>query len=119
MSLRLARRSFELNTSAAFHSRLMKPARQHLEELLENINISKPSATLISNVTGEEIVEVDMIKTLLLRQLTSTVNWLGCMNTLSKRELPVIELGPGNVLSTLMKRHGIPDVSSYSGDCTS
>ena len=93
----------------------MESAAQELEELLNNVHFSEPNATLISNVTGEIITEFDSIKPLLLRQLTSTVHWLGCMNTVKKRNLPVVEMGPGNVLSTLMKRHGISDVSFFSG----
>ena len=114
---RLAKRSFELNTSAAFHSRLMNSATKQLKELLERTHFSTPKATLISNVTGETVDSSDeRLQTLLLRQLTCTVNWLGCMDTVMKRKLPVIEIGPKPVLSTLMKRHGIEDVSFYSGE---
>jgi [acyl-carrier-protein] S-malonyltransferase len=99
------RRATLLNVAGAYHSRLMESAYQKFGEALLDVQMQMPKFAVISNVTGEEVKTLPEIRRTLQEQITSTVRWLDCMETLLDRGCDLfIELGPGGVLVGLLKR---------------
>jgi [acyl-carrier-protein] S-malonyltransferase len=101
-----ARRAVRLNVSGAFHSPLMRPSAPGLRVALEAARIGDPSFPVFSNVTEQPCTSATEAADLLLRQLTSPVRWAGLVRNLSAAYPGAlfIEMGPGNVLTGLMKR---------------
>ena len=100
-----AKRAVQLNVSGAFHSPLMAPAATGLEAQLSDVEFGKPNYPVVSNVTTQPVDDVGEAKRLLVQQLTSPVKWTGCIQTMIAHGVnEFIELGPGNVLTGLMKR---------------
>ncbi len=100
-----AKRVVALKVSGAFHSELMEYARQDLAEAIDKAAISRAETPVVANVTARIVTEPVEIRRLLIEQLTSPVRWAESMQTLTDRGVDtVVEVGPGNVLSGLMKR---------------
>lgn len=100
-----ARKTVRLNVSGAFHSPLVEPAQRELVEYIGQFTFNQPAAGIISNVDATVIRSVDAIVDALSRQLTSPVLWADSMETLFRRwEGRILEVGPGKVLTGLMKR---------------
>lgn len=100
-----AKKAVQLNVSGAFHSPLMAPAATGLREQLNSVQMVAPRFAVMSNVTAQPISEPDEARKLLVEQLTSPVRWTACVRTMIERGVTqLIELGPGNVLTGLMKR---------------
>jgi [acyl-carrier-protein] S-malonyltransferase len=100
-----ARRALRLNVSGAFHSPLMASAEAGLAEKLESARFAAPRFPVVSNVTAEPVTDAAAARELLLRQLTAPVRWAACMRAiLSAGVQDFVELGPGSVLSGLLKR---------------
>ncbi|HEX7117211.1 MAG TPA: ACP S-malonyltransferase [Longimicrobiales bacterium] len=100
-----ARRALPLNVSGAFHSPLMAVAEAGLAEQLGTVAMERPAFPVVSNVTAEPVVEVEAARDLLVRQLTSPVRWTACVRTMLDAGVErFLELGPGSVLSGLLKR---------------
>jgi [acyl-carrier-protein] S-malonyltransferase len=100
-----AKRAIPLQVAGAYHSRLMQPAQDRLAAALEGVALREPSVTVVHNVTARPAAGVGEIKGLLVRQVTSSVRWSDSMQWLiGQGYTRFIELGPGNVLSGLMKR---------------
>jgi [acyl-carrier-protein] S-malonyltransferase len=100
-----ARRAIRLNVSGAFHSPLMESASSGLAERLRSVEFSEPRFPVISNVTAEAVSETGMARDLLRRQLTSPVRWADGIRTLRSQGVAIfIELGPGSVLTGLLRR---------------
>ena len=100
------RRATLLNVAGAYHSRLMQSAYEKLGAELSNMEMQLPRFPVISNVTGEEVKTLPEIRRTLQDQVTATVRWVDCMETLLE-ECGCdffIELGPGNVLAGLLRR---------------
>ena len=100
------RRATLLNVAGAYHSRLMESAYEKLAAELLNMEMQLPRFPVISNVTGEEVKTLPEIRRTLQDQVTATVRWVDCMETLLE-ECGCdffIELGPGNVLAGLLRR---------------
>jgi [acyl-carrier-protein] S-malonyltransferase len=100
------RRATLLNVGGAYHSRLMQSAYEKLGAELLNMEMQLPRFPVISNVTGEEVKTLPEIRRTLQDQVTATVRWVDCMETLLE-ECGCdffIELGPGNVLAGLLRR---------------
>jgi [acyl-carrier-protein] S-malonyltransferase len=100
------RRATLLNVAGAYHSRLMQSAYEKLGTELSNMEMQLPRFPVISNVTGEEVKTLPEIRRTLQDQVTATVRWVDCMETLLE-ECGCdffIELGPGNVLAGLLLR---------------
>jgi [acyl-carrier-protein] S-malonyltransferase len=100
------RRATLLNVGGAYHSRLMQSAYKKLGAELLNMEMQLPRFPVISNVTGEEAKTLPEIRRTLQDQVTATVRWVDCMETLLE-ECGCdffIELGPGNVLAGLLRR---------------
>ena len=101
-----AKRAVRLNVSGAFHSPLMKPSAPGLREALVAAGLSDPTFPVYSNVTEQPCTSAATASDLLLRQLTSPVRWAGLVRNLSASfpNALFVEMGPGNVLTGLMKR---------------
>lgn len=100
-----AKRAVQLNVSGAFHSPLMSPAEAGLRAQLADVPFEKPKFPIVSNVTAKPVSDVVQARQLLIQQLTSPVRWTACIQTMIAAGVSsFIELGPGNVLSGLMKR---------------
>lgn len=100
-----ARRALELNVSGAFHSPLMGVAEAGLEEQLERVTFDDPAWPVISNVAADWVEDGVEAKRLLIRQLTSAVRWTESMHAIRAAGVDdFLELGPGNVLTGLLRR---------------
>jgi [acyl-carrier-protein] S-malonyltransferase len=95
-----------LNVGGAYHSRLMRGAYEKLGVELLDIEMRPPRFPVISNVTGEEVKTLPEIRRTLQDQVTATVRWVDCMETLLEKcdSNFFVELGPGNVLAGLLRR---------------
>jgi [acyl-carrier-protein] S-malonyltransferase len=99
------RRATMLNVAGAYHSRLMQSAYEKLNRALAHVPIQPPRFPVISNVTGAEVKTPEEIRRTLRDQVTGTVRWSDCMERLADLECDFfVELGPGNVLTGLLKR---------------
>src|SRR5664279_1546397 len=100
-----AKRALKLAVGGAFHSPLMEPARLELEEAIKNTIFSKPICPVYQNVNASPSIDPDIIKLNLVSQLTSPVRWTqSVINMISGGATSFIEVGPGNVLSGLIKK---------------
>ena len=100
-----AKRAIPLVVAGAYHSRLMEGAKVKVAEALAGLRMQLPKVPVVSNVTARPGGGVAEIKELLVRQVTSPVRWSESMQWLVAEGFTrFIELGPGNVLSGLMKR---------------
>ena len=94
-----------LPVSAPFHCSLMKPAGERLEKALEEISVSDLRIPVVTNVEAEANTSRDAVKGLLVAQVSSPVRWEESMRKMIGKEIEqVVEIGPGKVLSGLMKR---------------
>ena len=94
-----------LPVSAPFHSSLMKPAGERLEKALEEISVSDLKIPVVTNVEAEANTSKDRVKELLVAQVSSPVRWEESMRKMVGKGIEqVLEIGPGKVLSGLMKR---------------
>ncbi len=100
-----AKRTVRLNVAGAFHSSLMAPAAERLAEVLKSVPIQPPRIPVMSNVTGKPHGCPDDIRRDLVRQVTSSVRWVDCVQALqSFGGEEVIEFGPGRVLAGLIRQ---------------
>ena len=98
-------KNIKLPVSAPFHCNLMNKATKVMYEELNKLNFKKGSNVLISNVTADEISNEDELKTLLIKQIENRVRWReSVLNMINKDIKQFIEIGPGKVLSGLIKR---------------
>ncbi|WP_419883803.1 ACP S-malonyltransferase [Peribacillus sp. B-H-3] len=100
-----AKRAIPLVVSGPFHSELMKPAAARLQEVLDSISVNDAAVPVISNVTAQPIHKPEEIKEKLIEQLYSPVLWEDSVNTLLSLGVDTfVEVGPGKVLSGLIKK---------------
>ena len=101
-----AKRAIRLNVSGAFHSPLMAPASAGLDAALTAARWSDPSYPVYSNVTAKRIGDSGTARQLLLQQLTSPVQWVQVIQAMAADQptATFVEMGPGNVLTGLLKR---------------
>ena len=98
-------KNIKLPVSAPFHCKLMNKATLVMSEEVAKLNFKEPSNILISNVTGKEISNSNELKDLLVKQLESRVRWReSVMLMIEEGVTQFIEIGPGKVLSGLVKR---------------
>ncbi|ABB14879.1 ACP S-malonyltransferase [Carboxydothermus hydrogenoformans] len=108
-----ARKIVELPVSAPFHSSLMRAAALKFQEYLEKVEFLPPKVPVISNVTAEILTDPVKIKDLLSKQMASPVLWEQSVLEMVKVEVTkFIEIGPGKVLTNLIKR--IVPVATFS-----
>lgn len=101
-----AKRALRLPVSGAFHSPLMAPAAEGLKVALEAPRWRDPAVPVWSNVTAEAVGDAATAKRLLHQQLTSAVRWVEVVRNMAARfpGTTFVEMGPGGVLSGLVKR---------------
>lgn len=101
-----AKRALRLPVSGAFHSPLMRPAVAGLAHALSTAQWRDPSVPVWSNVTSEAVDDAATAREVLLRQLTSPVRWVEVVRNVATRfpGTTFVEMGPGAVLSGLVKR---------------
>ena len=98
-------KNIKLPVSAPFHCKLMDKATSIMRDKINNTNFEKPKNVIISNVTGSETQEIEKIKDLLIKQIESPVRWRESVIYMIKNGVTnFIEIGPGKVLSGLVKR---------------
>ena len=98
-------KNIKLSVSAPFHCELMKTATELMRNELAKIVFKDFQTALISNVTAQEINDSSLICDLLIRQIESRVRWRESINYMIKNGVNnFIEIGPGRVLSGLVKR---------------
>ena len=101
----MKKRSIFLPVSAPFHSSLMKSAAEKMKDKINKTNFNKPKISLVSNVTAKEANDPEEIKKLLIKQIVSRVRWRESMQHMINNGVnDFIEIGPGKVLSGLVKR---------------
>ncbi|CAI6260970.1 Malonyl CoA-acyl carrier protein transacylase [Bacillus subtilis] len=100
-----AKRAIPLEVSGPFHSELMKPAAEKLKEVLDACDIKDAAVPVISNVSADVMTEKADIKEKLIEQLYSPVRFEESINKLIAEGVTTfIEIGPGKVLSGLVKK---------------
>jgi [acyl-carrier-protein] S-malonyltransferase len=100
-----ARRVIPLNVSGAFHSPLMEGARQELEEMLAGTEIADPVFPVVANVSAEPVETGPRARELLVSQLTGAVRWSdGILQIAQLGISSFMEIGPGSVLTGLLRR---------------
>lgn len=100
-----AKRVIPLEVSGPFHSSLMKPASSQLQEVLDGLNMQDAKIPVVANVTAEPMTSASEIKGKLIEQLYSPVLWEDSVQTMINLGVDTfIEIGPGKVLSGLIKK---------------
>jgi len=100
-----AKRAVKLAVSAPFHCSLMQPAADRLAAALAEIRVDTPRVPVVANVTAEPTQDPARIKQLLVEQVTAPVRWIDSIETMvSQGVTSVVEIGPGAVLTGLVKR---------------
>ena len=98
-------KNIKLPVSAPFHCKLMKKATDIMGKEIEKLEFKDPKNILISNVTAKEITSSSLLKDLLIKQIESRVRWReSVILMISKGVSQFIEIGPGKILSGLIKR---------------
>ena len=98
-------RSIPLNVSAPFHCSLMNSAALKMKDKINSVNFKKPTIDIICNVTAKPENNPENIKKLLIDQICSTVRWRESIINMSLANVSnFIEIGPGKVLSGMVKR---------------
>jgi len=114
------KKSVLLPVSAPFHSTLMKPAADRLAAELEGAVVAAPGIPVARNVDAGLTTSADDVRPFLVRQVASPVRWTDCVERLSREGASrFIEVGPGRVLTGLLKRildgvrgHAVEDPAS-------
>lgn len=100
-----ARRAIVLNVSAPFHCSLMQPAADRLAPELDATDFAAPRVPVVCNVDATRVDGADAARDALRRQVTRPVRWSETLEYLSAQGVDVfVEVGPGRVLSGLVKR---------------
>ena len=111
---KLSIKNIKLPVSAPFHCKLMKTSTEIMKKEINNTKFNTPSPKIISNVNALEQDNIDTIKNLLIEQIESTVKWRESVQYMIKNGVKkFIEIGPGKVLTGLVKRID-KNVESYS-----
>ena len=98
-------KNIKLPVSAPFHCNLMRKATHIMKNEIENTNFQKGKNLLISNVTASETSDIQELKSLLIDQIENRVRWReSVINMIANDVNHFIEIGPGKVLSGLIKR---------------
>jgi [acyl-carrier-protein] S-malonyltransferase len=104
-SARGAKRAIPLAVNGAFHSGLMAPAQTGLDEVLDSLDLKDPDVPIIGNVTATALTTADEVKNELKLQLQSCVQWNNSIQYMADNGITeFVEVGPGQVLSGMVKR---------------
>lgn len=108
------KKSIMLPVSAPFHCSLMNAAATNMKSKIENVNFTKPNYEIIANVTASPTNDPAEIKKLLVEQIYSKVRWRESILYMSNQNITeYLEIGPGKVLTGLVKRI-LPSANSSS-----
>lgn len=100
-----AKRALVLPVSGAFHSPLMQPAQQELEEAIAKTNFQTPKCPIYQNVDGKAHTDPEEIKANLIKQLTASVMWTQeVQNMLQAGATTFVECGPGKTLQGMIAK---------------
>lgn len=100
-----AKKVVPLSVSGAFHSPLMEPAKQELQNIIETIEFKDTEIPLIANVTADYVEKRDEIKNALIKQLNSSVRWSETIARFKEDGYQnYVEVGPSRVLKGLMRK---------------
>ncbi len=100
-----AKRAIVLPVGGAFHSPLMNPAKQELEDAIKKTNFSKPICPIYQNVNAQAVSNPEIIQQNLISQLTAPVKWTQTVkNMISTGATSFTEVGPGKTLQGLVKK---------------
>lgn len=100
-----ARRVVPLQVSGAFHSALMQPAVEGMVHAISNVNFGTPRVPIVANSTAKPLTTTDEVKSELIQQLCHCVRWQPSVEYMVRVGVSTfIEIGPGQVLSGLIKR---------------
>ena len=103
-----------LPVSAPFHCALMRPAANKMKEKINSVKFKKPEFEVISNVTALPTNNPEDIKNFLVQQIYSRVRWRESIIFMAEKKVnDFIEIGPGRVLTSLVKRI-LPNSNSFS-----
>lgn len=106
------RRVIPLTVQGAYHSRLMMPAREAFALEMPKLKIRAPRVTVFSNVTGKAVHDPELIRELLIQQITAPVRWENCMQSAQKLGIQhFYECGAGKVLVGLVRKN-IPEATA-------
>ena len=111
-----AKRAIKLKVSIASHSKLMLSAADEFQKTLECVTFKMPDINIIHNVSVNSSTSSKDIPSLLVSQLHSPVRWVETCNFVSKLNLPIIECGPGKVLSGLFKGNKLENYFSVTDE---
>ena len=111
-----AKRVMPLQVSAAFHSRWMRAMSEEFARHIAGTTFSEPQVPVVANVTARPIASAEEIKTLLQAQTYSPVRWTDSVQYMAANGTELfVEIGPGKVLSGLLKRIA-PDAQALSSE---
>ncbi|NDD49582.1 MAG: [acyl-carrier-protein] S-malonyltransferase [Alphaproteobacteria bacterium] len=100
-----AKRALKLPVSAPFHSRLMEPAAEIMDDAFQDVSFSDPIVPLISNVTASMVSSGHEFHNLLVKQITERVRWTESIKyAFENGVVTSIEIGAGKVLTGMIKR---------------
>jgi len=100
-----AKRALPLKVGGAFHSPLMEPAKQELQAAIEQTHFNRPNCPVYQNVDGKPHTEPDEIKQNLIAQLTSSVRWTQCVQSMiADGATDFTECGPGKALQGMIAK---------------
>jgi [acyl-carrier-protein] S-malonyltransferase len=100
-----ARLVIPLQVSGAFHTAAMQPAAEGLVEVLANISLATPLVPIVANTTAREVTTAAAVKGELLNQLCNSVQWQRSVEYMIDNGVTTfVEIGPGKVLTGLVKR---------------
>jgi [acyl-carrier-protein] S-malonyltransferase len=100
-----AKRVVMLQVSAPFHCALMQPAQDRLAELLRALTLAAPTVPVAVNVDAALVTDPNQLREALIRQVTGAVRWVDSIRLLiAQQPTHFIEVGPGKVLSGLMRQ---------------
>lgn len=100
-----AKRALPLPVSAPFHTELMKPAGERLQEALAGVTLVAPEIPVVHNVHARTETDPETIRALLVEQIYSPVLWTSCVQAMAAQGVTrLVECGPGKVLSGLNRR---------------
>jgi [acyl-carrier-protein] S-malonyltransferase len=101
----IAKRVIKLKVSAPFHCALMKPAQDRLADDLEQLVFNEPAMPVVTNVEARATTAPDQLRDALVRQVSAPVRWVESMELLVQQGIETfVEVGPGKVLSGLMRQ---------------
>ena len=99
------KRVIPLKVSGPFHSKMLTGAGEKLGEVLQNVTLHDVEIPYTTNVTAEYVRDKDEIKGLLVAQVSSSVRWQQCVETMIADGVDTfVEIGPGKTLSGFMRK---------------